>query len=65
MKSAPNSRTNLDKAIQRFAGPPAIVPGPEWPELYAEQSANVPVLPTVEEAVAWTQRLIDRIDAAR
>lgn len=52
MKSAPNSRTNL-------------VLGQEWPELYAEQSATVPVLPTVEEAVAWTQRLIDRIDAAR
>ena len=47
------------------AWPPTIAVGTDWESLYAEQSANVPVLPTVEEAVAWTQRLIGRIDAAR
>ena len=55
----------LFKYRKRQTWPPTIVLGSGWPELYAEQSANVPVLPTVEEAVAWTQRLIDRIDAAR
>ena len=47
------------------AWPPTIAVGTDWESLYAVQSANVSVLPTVEEAVAWTQRLIDRIDAAR
>ena len=47
------------------AWPPTIAVGTDWESLYTEQSANVPVLPTVEEAVAWTQRLIDRINAAR
>ncbi len=45
--------------------PPTIAVGTDWESLYAAQSANVPVLPTVEEAVAWTQRLVERIDAAR
>ena len=47
------------------AWPPTIAVGTDWESLYAAQSANVPVLSTVEEAVAWTRRLIDRIDAAR
>lgn len=55
----------LFKYRKRQTWPPTIAVGTDWESLYAEQSANVPVLPTVEEAVAWTQRLIDRIDAAR
>ncbi len=45
--------------------PPTITAGPDWESLYAVQSANVSVLPSVSDAIAWTQRLIDRIDAAR
>ena len=55
----------LFKYRKRQTWPPTIAVGTDWESLYTEQSANVPVLPTVEEAVAWTQRLIDRIDAAR
>ena len=50
---------------KRQTWPPTIAVGTDWESLYAAQSANVSVLPTVEEAVAWTQRLVERIDAAR
>ena len=45
--------------------PPAISANDGWRAIYDDQKGDLPVLPTVEEAVAWTQRLIDRIDAAR
>jgi hypothetical protein len=35
-----------------------------WPEIYNAQKMNLNVLPTVEDAVAWTNRLIERIDRA-
>ena len=44
--------------------PPTVTPGPDWPSLYAAQIQGLPVLPTVEEASAWTAGLIARIDAA-
>jgi hypothetical protein len=45
--------------------PPIVTPGADWPALYAAQAQGLPVLPTVEEAAAWTSRLIARIDSAR
>ena len=44
--------------------PPSATQGANWDTIYAEQMANLPVLPTVEEAVAWANDLIARIDAA-
>lgn len=55
----------LFKYRRRQAWPPRVSIGPEWSRLYATQSASISVLATVEEAAEWTQRLIDRIDAAR
>ena len=49
----------------RQAWPPQVVADPEWETLYAAQSENVSVLPTVEEAAAWTQQLVAKIDAAQ
>ena len=45
--------------------PPTISANDGWRAIYDEQKGDLSVLPTVEEAVAWTRRLIDRIDAAR
>ena len=45
--------------------PPTVSAGEDWPALYAEQAKGLPVLATVEEAVAWTNRLIERIDSVR
>ena len=36
-----------------------------WPEIYNAQKMNLNVLPTVEDAVAWANGLIERIDKAR
>lgn len=55
----------LFKYRKRQAWPPTIAVNAGWSTTYDGQKADLPVLPTVEEAVAWTQRLIDRIDAAR
>jgi len=48
--------------------PPVVVKGPEWERLYAEACANIvgeaPVRPSVDEAIAWANDLIARIDAA-
>lgn len=45
--------------------PPVLAPAADWPALYAEHAQRLSVLPTLEEAVAWTKRLIARIDAAQ
>ena len=45
--------------------PPAIARRPTWDTLYAEQMANLPVLPTVDEAIVWVNGLIALIDAAQ
>ena len=50
---------------KRQPWPPAILPGPDWPSLYAASSANVSALPTLDDAVVWTERLIARIEAAK
>lgn len=44
--------------------PPKAVKGDEWENIYAAQSREINVLPNVDEAVAWTNALIERIDNA-
>ena len=44
--------------------PPQIVKGNLWGEVYTTQRGTLPVLPTVDEAIAWTNDLITRIDKA-
>ncbi|MFZ1382125.1 MAG: nucleotidyl transferase AbiEii/AbiGii toxin family protein [Scrofimicrobium sp.] len=43
--------------------PPTIQVGDQWDTLYLEASEDIDVLPTVEEAVNWTNELIQRITA--
>jgi len=45
--------------------PPMIVKGDRWNEIYNEAKQDLPVLPTVEEAIVWTNDLIAKIDAAQ
>ncbi len=44
--------------------PPKVVKGDEWENIYAAQSRGINVLPNVDEAVAWANALIERIDNA-
>ena len=44
------------------AWPPRIVKGVGWDELYMNAKGILPVLPTADDAVAWTNELIARID---
>ena len=37
----------------------------KWEIVYEAQKGDLPVLPTVDEAVAWANDLIARIDAAK
>ena len=46
------------------AWPPTIVKGDDWNSLYASQTAGLPVLETVDEAIAWANDLITRINSA-
>jgi hypothetical protein len=49
---------------QQQAWPPTIVVGEQWDTLYAEAAEGLGVLPTVQEAVAWVNALVQRIAAA-
>lgn len=44
--------------------PPEIAQGEDWDVQYQGQKYTLPVLPTVDEAVAWANGLIQRIDNA-
>ena len=46
------------------AWPPHIVSGDNWESIYNAQRRTLPVLPTVDEAIAWTNVLIDRIESS-
>ena len=39
--------------------------GEDWDSLYAAQSDGLDVLPTADDAVAWANDLIERIDSSR
>ena len=44
--------------------PPKVTKGDEWENIYNAQSRGLDVLPTVDEAIAWTNELIEKIDKA-
>lgn len=47
------------------AWPPAIAGGHEWETIYADQLPDGNLIPEVDDAIAWADSLINRIDAAR
>jgi len=47
------------------AWPPVVVKGASWGAVYESQKGDLPVLPTVDEAVAWANDLIAKIAAAQ
>lgn len=49
---------------QQQAWPPAFVAGSQWNTLYAEAAEDLDVLPTVEDAIAWADGLVQRIAAS-
>ncbi len=49
---------------KKQAWPPVVSKNEGWGERYASQSAGLDVLPTVDQATAWANVLIARIDAA-
>lgn len=52
----------LFKYRRRQPWPPQISKGTSWDALYTEQRGSLPVLPTADEAVAWANALIARLD---
>ena len=42
--------------------PPWVVKGDEWENIYAAQKRGIDVLPNVDEAIAWANELIARIE---
>jgi len=44
--------------------PPTVVKGESWGAVYESQKGDLPVLPTVDEAVAWANALISKISRA-
>ena len=47
------------------AWPPEVIKGEGWEEQYAAQKYDLPVLPTVDEAIAWANNLLRRIATAQ
>ena len=45
--------------------PPTIVPGNQWDTLYTQAADGLDVLAGLDEAIAWANEFIRRIDAAR
>ena len=43
--------------------PPKVEKGVDWDRLYLAQRGDLPVLPSVDEAIVWANDLIARIDA--
>lgn len=52
----------LFRSRRRHQWPPTVVAGDKWSELYDEQRRDLPVSPTVEEAVTWANALICDLD---
>jgi hypothetical protein len=46
------------------AWPPTVVAGEEWKSIYAEAADGLAVLPDVDDAVAWANDLVAKIDDA-
>ena len=49
---------------RRQPWPSLITKGESWDSLYADAAEGLEVLETVDEAVAWANELIERIDTA-
>ena len=49
---------------RRQPWPPQIIKGEFWSSLYDEQRGKLSVLPTIDEAIAWANDLIAKIDQA-
>ena len=71
MKRESVDRTEVRQICKRlFANrkkqswPPKIEISDEWRVAYAGMVGDIPVLPTVDDAVAWTNELIAKIDAS-
>ncbi|WP_294164077.1 nucleotidyl transferase AbiEii/AbiGii toxin family protein [uncultured Senegalimassilia sp.] len=47
------------------AWPPTIAGGEEWATIYADQLPDGNLIPEVDDAIAWANSLINRIDTAR
>lgn len=47
---------------KKQAWPPTVTKGPDWETVYDEENSKETVLPTVDEAVAWANELIAKID---
>jgi hypothetical protein len=60
-----SSATRLFISRRRHAWPPTVVAQPGWDTIYARESAGVAVLRGVDDAVAWANELIARIEAAQ
>ena len=54
----------LFKYRRKQPWPATITKNENWDVVYAEQKGSLSVLPTVDEAIAWANDLIRRIDAA-
>ncbi|MCL2606059.1 MAG: nucleotidyl transferase AbiEii/AbiGii toxin family protein, partial [Coriobacteriia bacterium] len=65
-----NYRELKTTCVQLFAyrnmqpWPPIIVKGENWDFLYADQIGSLPVVESVDDAIAWTNGLITAIDSA-
>ena len=49
---------------RRQPWPALVTKNENWADVYATQKGDLPVLPTVDEAVEWANGLISRIDSA-
>lgn len=64
LKAAGEICRKLFKYRKTHEWPPTVVKGDAWERAYADQKGGLPVLPTVDEAVAWANELIEKIDRA-
>jgi len=64
MKLAGEICRKLFKYRKTHEWPPTVAKGEDWERTYEDQKADLPVLPTVDEAVAWANELIGKIDRA-
>lgn len=55
---------NLFRYRKVHGWPPRIEKGEGWEATYNDQKGGLPVLPTIDEAVAWANELIEKIDKA-
>lgn len=64
MKKTADICRRIFKYRRRQPWPPHVTKGDFWNSLYDEQRGRLPVLPTVDEAVAWANGLIAKIAQA-